>query len=176
MTEIIDIGDDKTLGMEKPTLLPWWQDVHNRTTDDLKEERHVKHTLRKTIAEINDIIKRGKWICDDCGAEYDRKLPATYEELLDFVLLIINNGCYSICEACEFKAINNGSIIGSKDGWCPSKEKLLEEFRKTCKHCYIYDPNVTMSSPIAKCNKCDDVIWLNNVRFYRIHADNHVEF
>lgn len=177
MTEIIDIGDGKTLGMEKAPQIPWWQDIHNRTTDDLKEERHVKHVLRKTIAEINEIIKSGKWICDDCGALYDRKLPVTYQELHDFVLLIINNGCYSVCDNCHLKSIKNGSIIGCEDEWFPSKEKLLEKFRKTCGHYYVYDANPTGSSAFAKCKKCEDVVWLNKVDYYKVNlTDNHVEF
>lgn len=113
----------------KAKSIPFWQVLHNTLTDDLKNEKYIKSIYKHSISEINSILKNGKLWCDDCGKPFDQKLPKNYEELSDFSCHIINSSVVRPCHDCMRKSIENGSVIGSiKDGWFPSKEKLLEEF------------------------------------------------
>jgi len=107
---------------------PFWEVLHEGLREDLKKDKYIKQVYKHTVAEINEIIEKGKIWCDDCGEEMELKIPKTYEQLVSFSLRFTNSNCVRPCDKCIEKDIDAGRVLGSeKGGWGASKEELKKE-------------------------------------------------
>jgi len=114
--------------IKKVKQVPFWQVLHNDLTEDLKQDKYIKHVYRHTVKKINEVILSGKIWCDDCGKEVELKLPKNYRELTSFTLRFINRNCVFPCNDCLIKCAEDGNILGSElSGWKPDKETLRKE-------------------------------------------------
>lgn len=108
---------------EPAEQIPFWMSISKH----FAEEKWHKKSDEKTIGEIYQLIRKGKFVCGTCNSEIDLTLPKTFEELSSIVSQVINPSTSYCCDKCMLEDWDKGRVLGAEEGFLDD----IKQARKT---------------------------------------------